>query len=514
MALPVELRRLVDDAKSQMDIIKVDYNNKLSEISNDFRSAQLHAAIMVFHDEVSVGGNMPQEIFASRTRAALADFERRLRQVALDFDIQSQSLTHINATARTDASSEINAYRTKLAADQSATAVTTIRMWVPRIDQLTREQQEYALPRVEAFSHGKVSLLQGPAGTGKSAMLVQRLTMMLGQGVTPVRLLTYNTYLRQYIASATGERNVPDDLVLTTPQFVLRLYLKLVDPKENTEDFSRERHLYRCERLLELRTDPGEDRSHTLVDEVQDLTPQEVKVIRNFSISIHAAGDSAQAIFVNRSAVTNLEAIWNPDFPVTVQGNHRTTKRIAQFASSFLSESSTMTAEEFVEQTKGRNFEPLVELYEVSSKRNLGQVLSQAVMSSLDNRMTNVGILVNDPASIADVSRLLSSVSIAHEQLIVARTGPEGRLWPTGTKPIVTSIHLAKGMEFEHVVLLLVPLLLNNRPLMFTGATRARSRLMLISKGTEITDQLKALIGVNFDDVEKIPPPALSSARR
>jgi len=337
---------------------------------------------------------------------------------------------------------------------------------------------------------------------------------MLGQGFTPVRLLTYNTYLRQYIASATAEREVPDDLVLTTPQFVLRLYLKLVDPNENTEDFSRERHLHRCERLLELRTDPGEDRSHTLVDEVQDLTPQEVKVIRNFSISIHAAGDSAQAIFINRSAVTNLEAIWNPDFPVTVQGNHRTTKRIAQFASSFLSESSTMTAEEFVEQTKGRNFEPLVELYEVSSKRNLGQVLSQAVMSSLDNRMTNVGILVNDPASIADVSRLLSSVSIKHDPLIVARTGPEGRLWPTGTKPIVTSIHLAKGMEFEHVVLLLVPLLLNNRPLMFTGATRARSRLMLISKGREITDQLKGLIGVNFDDVENIPPPAQSSARR
>ena len=407
----------------------------------------------------------------------------------------------------------------KLNLDQSGTPATTVRMWIPRIDQLTPQQREFALPRAEAFSHGKVSLLQGPAGTGKSAMLIQRLTMMRGQGFIPARLLTYNTYLRQYIASATAERDVPEDLVLTTPQFVLRLYLKLVtsteNTDENTEDFSKERHLFRCEQLLGLRTVPEEDISHTLVDEVQDLTPQEVEVIRKFSISIHAAGDSAQAIFINRSDVTNLEAIWKPDFPVTVQGNHRTTKRIAQFASSFLSESSTMTAEEFVKQTTGRSFEPPVELYKASSNTNLGQVLRQAVMSSLDKGMTNVGILVNDPASIAEVSRLLSSVSIVHDQLIVARTGPERRSWPTGTKPIVTSIHLAKGMEFEHVVLLLVPLLLNNRPLMFTGATRARSKLMLVSASPEIADQLKEIMGLpNFFEIDHVPPPAQSTGRR
>lgn len=160
---------------------------------------------------------------------------------------------------------------------------------------------------VVALSPDEDHLVLGPAGSGKTNLLILRAAYLYGAGSRNIALLTFGRVLREFLVAGAGNYQLPPNRIQTYIGWGRRLLNEneiQFDDAGSFEDVRR--------RLLTALTDlaalnrPENVLDAILLDEVQDYTPEELAIIRRFARRVFAVGDERQRIYRGEGAIAYL----------------------------------------------------------------------------------------------------------------------------------------------------------------------------------------------------------------
>jgi DNA helicase IV len=217
-------------------------------------------------------------------------------------------------------------------------------------------------------------------------------------------------------------------------------------------------------------------RGHVIIDEAQDLSPMMLRAVgrRASTGSVTVLGDLAQATtpWATRSWRESLTHLGHPDAVIEeLVAGFRVPGAVIDFAARLLPHiAPTLKPPHSVRRHRGE--------LDVRSIRRIGAKLVEAVTQTMRNEGT-VGVIVAD-AAVPGVRKLLE-----REQLDYDLLGEDPQIFDTRAdlakasldatqplKPILVPASLAKGLEFDHVVLVEPAEIVAGEPDQVTGLRR------------------------------------------
>jgi DNA helicase IV len=217
-------------------------------------------------------------------------------------------------------------------------------------------------------------------------------------------------------------------------------------------------------------------RGHVIVDEAQDLSPMMLRAVgrRASTGSVTVLGDLAQATtpWATRSWRESLEHLGHPNAAITeLVAGFRVPGAVIDFAARLLPQiAPALKPPHSVRRHRGE--------LDVRSTPQIGDDLIEAIRQTMRNEGT-VGVIVADVA-IPDIRKLLERQRLDYDLL-----GEDPEIFDTRAdlpatapdaaqllKPILVPASLAKGLEFDHVVLLEPAEIVAGEPDQVTGLRR------------------------------------------
>ena len=217
-------------------------------------------------------------------------------------------------------------------------------------------------------------------------------------------------------------------------------------------------------------------RGHVIVDEAQDLSPMMLRAVgrRASTGSVTVLGDLAQATtpWATRSWRESLTHLGHPDAAITeLIAGFRVPGAVIDFAARLLPQiAPALKPPHSVRRHRGE--------LDVRPTTRIGGELIEAITQTMRNEGT-VGVIVAD-AAVAGVRRLLERQQMDYDllgedpQIFDARAevpSSDPEVAPH-LKPILVPAALAKGLEFDHVVLLEPAEIVASEPDQVTGLRR------------------------------------------
>jgi DNA helicase IV len=217
-------------------------------------------------------------------------------------------------------------------------------------------------------------------------------------------------------------------------------------------------------------------RGHVIVDEAQDLSPMMLRAVgrRASTGSVTVLGDLAQATtpWATRSWRESLAHLGHPDAAITeLIAGFRVPGAVIDFAARLLPQiAPALKPPHSVRRHRGE--------LDVRPTTRIGDELIEAITQTLLNEGT-VGLIVAD-AAVPGVRKLLERQRIDYDllgedpQIFDTRAdlpSPDPDVAPL-RKPILVPTSLAKGLEFDHVVLLEPAEIVAGEPDQVTGLRR------------------------------------------
>jgi DNA helicase IV len=217
-------------------------------------------------------------------------------------------------------------------------------------------------------------------------------------------------------------------------------------------------------------------RGHVIVDEAQDLSPMMLRAVgrRASTGSVTVLGDLAQATtpWATRSWRESLTHLGHPNAAIEeLVAGFRVPGAVIDFAARLLPHiAPTLKPPHSVRRHRGE--------LDVRSIGRIGEKLVEAVTQTMRNEGT-VGVIVAD-AAVPSVRKLLEREQLDYDllgedpQIFDARADLPKAL-PDATqplKPILVPASLAKGLEFDHVVLVEPAEIVAGEPDQVTGLRR------------------------------------------
>lgn len=212
---------------------------------------------------------------------------------------------------------------------------------------------------------------------------------------------------------------------------------------------------------------------HLLIDEMQDYTPVQYAVIaRLFSCKKTVLGDAYQSVNpYSSSAADDIRLAFQDATCVTLNKSYRSSYEIARFA-------QRISPNPDLEIIERHGDEP--EVLAFKTRRKEIEAIKDRVAEFETSRFNTLGIICKTQKQ---ASRLHKTLEGESERLQLL--SEDSQSFAPGV--IVCSAHLAKGLEFDHVVLPEVTA--DNyrtdmdRNLLYVGCTRAMHRLTLTATG-------------------------------
>ena len=191
---------------------------------------------------------------------------------------------------------------------------------------------------------------------------------------------------------------------------------------------------------------------HIVVDEAQDVAPLYYAVLRRFSRngSLTILGDMAQGVYAHRGL-----ASWDevrrafeglPYSYGEVRESYRSTHEIVTFANRLLELMAPPGQPPLLAKPFNRHGRPVL-IRRLGPGAELAPVLATAVAALRREGIHNIAVIAKTAAHCAELAEALQAQGTAEVQ--VATTASE----PYAGGLLVLPVHLAKGMEFEAVLL-------------------------------------------------------------
>ena len=334
--------------------------------------------------------------------------------------------------------------------------------------------------------------VEGPPGSGKTLISLYTLRDIVETATVKPLLLMYNHSLYGYLKTAVQELDLSDNITIATKD---KYFWDLarehkIYPQGGTYD---EKYSGLLNQLLTV--DLSKIYDIVLVDEVQDLRPQEWTLINKLAKRITSLGDFDQGIYdtqLTRAAV--MQGAMNQ----RLKDIYRLPKNIAKLAEKFSRSGDSLSDK--VKKEGNR----LPQKFEVAPGSVHAKVIE--ILKGLSNVRQRIGVISPDPRLLTDLSGGLSAAGIDHDFYAQNRDLREHDF--NSTKPLLLSSLSTKGLEFEHVILLgfysnngiVKRLQVENRlkDVIYVSLTRTNSSLYIITTDNTVPE-LKNLV------IEKAP---------
>lgn len=230
--------------------------------------------------------------------------------------------------------------------------------------------------------------------------------------------------------------------------------------------------IYLKMRLEGIRS-PWRNVKHLLIDEMQDYTPVQYAVIaRLFSCKRTILGDAFQSVNpYSVSTVSDIQTAFRDATCVTLNKSYRSSYEIARFA-------QRISPNPDLEIIERHGEEP--ELLSFQSRKKEIEAIKARIDEFAESRFNTLGIICKTQKQ---AKRLHKTLEGSHDGLQLLSEDSQG--FAPGV--IVCTSHLAKGLEFDHVILPEVSDVNYHtdmdRNLLYVGCTRAMHRLTLTATG-------------------------------
>lgn len=326
---------------------------------------------------------------------------------------------------------------------------------------------------IQAMSDEKSFLIQGPAGSGKTNILLLRAKWFRLKGLSNFKIVVFTRTLRNFIRNGCAEYGIPSESVVTCSQFLQELLAEYSVAFELTKNFETDRTLLagKAQSLIESK---GISRLYDalLVDECQDYLDTELLVFHKLAQRLVLAADSRQSIYRSTQAPDLLEKLASHNI-VSLKYHYRSGLKLCKVADAILRDSA--------------NFSPIAEncLYDEATRPS-----SMNLISCINIEKQFSTILGHIPTQLdAYPDELLGVLFPKKEQVAAfAEALSDVNLGTEGQRVLIDTMHGAKGLEFRAVHLggceALYRMGSTQKRLIYTSILRARTAAAIYFSGS------------------------------
>jgi superfamily I DNA/RNA helicase len=325
-------------------------------------------------------------------------------------------------------------------------------------------------------------LVIGPAGSGKTNLLILRGSYLYRAGIRNIAILTFGRVLKEFLVAGASNYDFPEDCVQTYVQWGRQLALANGKPFDGTGKFEDIRARLRATlRELAEAHDPVNILDCILIDEGQDYSKDEIDLLRQFAKQVFVVGDSRQRIYDAQGSIEHLRQTIGSvkELPF----HYRSGTKICRVADGIRGE---VDAPNGMESTS--NYD------EAKYPSTVLHVSNEPLSVQLESALTEIetqlraypdemiGVLCPRKEELDIVARTLAESSLSpHVQVQRLLDGYEA--FDAKRRVIATTIHGAKGLEFRALHLLGMDTIKrfpkNQRNVAYTAVTRAKTSLAI-----------------------------------
>lgn len=329
-------------------------------------------------------------------------------------------------------------------------------------------------------------LLLGPPGSGKTSILLHRgqYLRLPPHQLANVILVTFSRTLREFI-SLSGDDRFPPELIVTQRTLVDALFKAYGEQPPTAGEDLPEQNRIRAAAANELIASRGRLVSYDaiLVDEIQDLCEEELRLLSSLSDRVMLVGDIRQQVYRSTDVLPVVSELC--DSTIELRHHFRISQEICLVADRILQNNDFSLAEyaHYVGPTPTR---PSV----VGPLSPEAQVAALAETLDLQLDTYNepsdlLGVVVGRTDECDDILERLNAIPKLRGRCGVFHAGVAHRHFDENCKICITTVQSCKGLEFRALHWLFAdatPYLTRQKA--YTVVTRAKSSLTVYRQGT------------------------------
>lgn len=326
-------------------------------------------------------------------------------------------------------------------------------------------------------------LLIGPAGSGKTNLLLLRGKFLVGCGMPNVTFLTYTNNLSDFIKTGAGTK-LPPEQITTFHKWVWQYVRQHAPAKLNalpSNPFDNRQLISDMIEAAYAASLVKKPLDAMLIDEAQDLTAGELFAAIQVSDRVSIAGDLNQRVYQDGTALNDKAALEHAGFTIfELKAHYRIGMEICKIADKIIPPSDPSKA-----MLRHCNYNET----DYASSANLNDYPSrdgqfQAMLNTIQRQLKaypkqGIGIFAKGDA-INELKNRLESSDLAGFVAYHDIKDDPSHSFQSGKRIHVLTIHGAKGTEFRAVHIFGCEQLDytdGQREVMYTAVTRAKTSL-------------------------------------
>lgn len=345
--------------------------------------------------------------------------------------------------------------------------------WWRRPDQLDEDQQ-----RIISLAVDGNYLVLGPPGSGKTNLLLLRATYLWRQDIRDICVLTFTRMLKEFLAHGADNYPFPMETVST-----IRQWAPSILQSEGIEFARNGGFKPMWDSLIAGLDSLGEvPPAHLvhdclLLDEAQDYSEHEIRVLSRFGRQLFAVGDNNQRIYQADGSLAHLGTICQ--VPDPLRFHYRNGMKISLAADAIMGMPGSMA--NFCNYDEASNRSSVESFGNLSLADQVARavpIIETQLRAYPDSYIGVMSFRKDDVRAIGDLLRASALGDQVQVQLFedgYESIDPNKRI-------ILTTAHSAKGLEFRAVHILAAETFSSphaGHRLAFTAVTRAKTSLTI-----------------------------------
>jgi superfamily I DNA and RNA helicase len=334
--------------------------------------------------------------------------------------------------------------------------------------------------KVVALSPADDHLVVGPPGCGKTNLLLLRGTYLYRRGVANIVILTFGRVLREFLATGATHYPFASDKIQTYVRWGAQLLrANGVDFEDGSNFEDTRQRLYTALTTVAAQNKLENIHDVILLDEAQDYSADEIKLIKGFGERMFAVGDNNQQISDQKGALAQLEALGVKKTTLTAHyRNGLKICRVADGIKNLIDHPDGLEATSNYDEAK---FPSTVEVFgDLSLEEQIALAVPRIQTQLLAYPGEMIGVFCARVEDL-DVVREELAASTFRDEIHVQRAGAYSPFSPD-RQVVLSTIMGAKGLEFRAVHILAAEALKKfptQRNLTYTAVTRAKTSLSI-----------------------------------